>query len=265
VRNRGEPPLTGQQPSPTKPVTDCTGRTVRHSRKGNDNHPYPTPQETTMPNWVHNIVTISGDPATLDQAIDQLNRPFTIHHEDEERTLDSPVFSFWNIVSPPPAALPTYFAVRDPMDAELTAKGVAIEDRFAYTEQHSMHWYPWNVRNWGTKWDVYDAGEGTTTKSRHSENTVTYTFDTAWAPPVEALTNLSAQYPTLTIELNYTEEQGWGGESEFRAGVHDSVSEWDIPTTHADRLYRTGWCWCEGGEAEYADCPNVSEAAPHAA
>ena len=210
-----------------------------------------------MPNWVHNIVTISGEPETLDRLITQLNRPLTMHHEGTESTITDPVFSMWNIVSPPEEVHHIYFAVRDPMDAVLKEKGASFNEAIEYTRAHSMHWYPWNIRHWGTKWDVYDSGEGTTTKTRHSENTVTYTFDTPWSPPMEALSNLSAQYPTLTIEINYTEEQGWGGESSFVGGVHDAISEWDIPTNHSDRIYRLGYCWCEAGEAEYKDCPNA--------
>jgi hypothetical protein len=40
--------------------------------------------------------------------------------------------------------------------------------------------YDWCVANWGTKWDV---GGGYT---RPNLNTLNITFDSAWAPPIEA-------------------------------------------------------------------------------
>ena len=41
-------------------------------------------------------------------------------------------------------------------------------------------WYLWNIENWGTKWDF-----GGKEYDRTDSNTVKFSFDTAWSPPVE--------------------------------------------------------------------------------
>jgi hypothetical protein len=53
-------------------------------------------------------------------------------------------------------------------------------------EKHGFKdWYDWNCNNWGTKWDfALDCVENP------DANTVTASFDTAWAPPIEAYNKL---------------------------------------------------------------------------
>ena len=50
-------------------------------------------------------------------------------------------------------------------------------------------WYDWNVANWGTKWDV-GGDDGLT--QRLDPNTLEASFDSAWAPPVNAYERLCA-------------------------------------------------------------------------
>jgi hypothetical protein len=51
-------------------------------------------------------------------------------------------------------------------------------------------WYSWNVSNWGTKWDVNIGGYEII-----DENTVSFTFDSAWSPP--------------TALYDFLQEEGW--------------------------------------------------------
>jgi hypothetical protein len=51
-------------------------------------------------------------------------------------------------------------------------------------------WYSWNVDNWGTKWDITVGGYEVI-----DENTVSFTFDSAWSPP--------------TALYEYLETEGW--------------------------------------------------------
>lgn len=48
------------------------------------------------------------------------------------------------------------------------------------------NWYDWNIANWGTKWDftLDDV-------KRVDENTVRASFESAWAPPIEAYRKLT--------------------------------------------------------------------------
>ena len=52
-------------------------------------------------------------------------------------------------------------------------------------------WYSWRVANWGTKWDV----EGSCDCWTQDDNLhVVLTFDSAWAPPLQALHALADNY-----------------------------------------------------------------------
>ncbi|MFM7983344.1 MAG: hypothetical protein ACKPKO_28880, partial [Candidatus Fonsibacter sp.] len=93
-------------------------------------------------------------------------------------------------------------------------------------------WYNFNNREWGTKWDVAVA-EGDKYPDTYMEEAdngenkvVYYNFNTAWSVPREAISKLSAQYPTLLFTLSYEEETGWGGEMEFLRGEIISQSEY---------------------------------------
>lgn len=57
-------------------------------------------------------------------------------------------------------------------------------------------WYDWRVENWGTKWNGYD---GTI-----SDDGSTFTFDTAWSPPLPIIKKL-AELTGETFVLQYIE------------------------------------------------------------
>ena len=75
-------------------------------------------------------------------------------------------------------------------------------------------WYDWRVENWGTKWDV--KNDGSLMADRFGQ-TLTLSFDTAWAPAIgfyEKLTELGydvrASYwePGMDFAGTYTSEDG---------------------------------------------------------
>lgn len=75
---------------------------------------------------------------------------------------------------------------------------------------------------------------------------------------------LAEQHPELSIEINFEEEQGWGGVIEIEKGVLTIVKEWDIPNSHADWEALDQECrGCEiwdDPEYRYADCPKKEDA-----
>lgn len=63
-------------------------------------------------------------------------------------------------------------------------------------------WYTWRVKNWGTKWDIEPeiVTEHTTALTLH--------FDSAWAPPIEAIRHWESQdSENRSFNLRYIE---WG-------------------------------------------------------
>ena len=100
-----------------------------------------------MPNWVHNNLQITGPKEDIAAVKAQLNKPFemlhdnwnteTQEHENVLTVYSEPIFAFYNIIAP--TDLETYHLQKDPK-----AEGMYDGD----------NWYNWNLRNWGTKWDV---------------------------------------------------------------------------------------------------------------
>jgi hypothetical protein len=197
-----------------------------------------------MPNWVFNNLMIQdSNPETVHLIKDQLNRPFerTYQHnwnvqtqQFEPKTVkyNNPIFSFWNI--------------KAPTDIEAYEKQT---DYSSPTPYSGNDWYSFNNREWGTKWDVAVPDEGgdsdtcmTDFKADGVDNWVGYRFDTAWAPPVQAMLHLSNQYPTAVLTLTWEEEQGFGGEIEFVAGEVTSDMSYESRCRDCDEYDCLEYC-----------------------
>jgi hypothetical protein len=207
-----------------------------------------------MPNWVYNGLTIEGNPSEINDLVAQLNRPFKNVHdswnpetkemEKKLYTYPNPVFAFHNI----------YNHIEDNVTDEDYLKQPPREMDVALSFT-TNDWYSWNVRNWGTKWDVAVSPddkypdtymEGPT---QNGENLVVfYNFNTAWSPPVPAIEKLSAQYPSLLFTLSYEEEQGWGGEGEWLRGENISISEYDSKCKDCEAEDTLDYCENDCGE-----------------
>lgn len=162
-----------------------------------------------MPNWVFNSLVITGDEDSIAEVKAQLAQPHEDQHydfmtESLQTVVRNEPLSFWNIIKP--ADLDAYHDAKD--------KPQTGED----------HWYNWNYRNWGVKWnasDVYFVEES------EEPTSLCYTFSTPWGVADAAMTSLSEQYPTLTFELEYEEEQGWGGTNVYTDGNEDVTEEYN--------------------------------------
>lgn len=118
-----------------------------------------------MPNWCANGITLRhADPAMIDRAMNSKGL----------------LMEF----------LPT------PQELTDTVAGWMGEDKQAAHEAQQARniekygfkdWYDWNVANWGTKWDFELEN-----KERQDANTLTASFDSAWAPPINAYHKLCA-------------------------------------------------------------------------
>lgn len=64
------------------------------------------------------------------------------------------------------------------------------------------NWYDWQVKNWGTKWDVEAEVDD-------NDSIILISFDSAWAPPCAAIAALGKKFPDLGFSLSYY-EQGMG-------------------------------------------------------
>ena len=228
-----------------------------------------------MPNWVFNSLVVSGEQSELDRMVAHLNTSFDKHfpeHKWNEETksydisndvqhYSNPIFAFWNICRP--SDLEKYYGQPT---FKKTDGGAEFMAEFVRSMSEDEDWYHWNVRNWGTKWDVAkdDRSDYSSTSMEVTDDgSIMYRFETAWSPVEEALTKLSEMFPSLEFDYEYEEEQGWGGNATIIAGDYNLTKEWDIPMSHAD--YEGTWseCSCDNGtnpeSAYYSDCPVDAE------
>ena len=217
-----------------------------------------------MPNWVYNSLVVSGQSKMELQLLkEQLNKPFTVHHdtfnretgqmEEKEIHYSNPVFAFWNIVAP--TDLEAYYG-EEKHKTDLKDFVNSFNNAVAKND----NWYYWNLRNWGCKWDVavQDGENWTDTRCEWTDaGDLMYHFNTPWSPAIEAITKLSSQFPTLEFDLEFEEEQGWGGSMSLSDGEIVESSSYDIPDSHDAHTKLDKDCPCEYGDLEYAykDCP----------
>ena len=212
-----------------------------------------------MPNWCYNSLTIEGNADDIKSVKSQLNTPFTREHENynmttkemevKTYTFSNPVFAFWNIIKP--TNLSEYSKQDD--------FSKPIEERLKF---NGDNWYDWNVRNWGTKWDVSvsdDDNYPDTELVDDWSDRLIYNFNTAWSPPLPAIETLSTQYPNLTFNLSYEEETGWGGEVEFKDGDMTTIEDYENKCRDCDELNTMEYCENDCGEI-CSSCNYLGEA-----
>lgn len=232
-----------------------------------------------MPNWVFSQLIVTGDKLDLQKLQEQLNQPVTKHYPDSvfdkeqskwvhtpaTQHYSNPVFSFWNVIAP--TDLEAYFGEDKREKSNAFSEDGKIDsnvfmDEFNGNLATNNNWYWWNLRHWGTKWDiaVRDGDEWASTRLEIGEDgeELTYSFETAWSPALEVIGLLAQQHPTLIFNFHYEEEQGWGGEVEWQNGEVYSEREWDIPASHEDYENLGQECNCETNDDPtwwFADCP----------
>ena len=85
-------------------------------------------------------------------------------------------------------------------------------------EDQKENWYDWCVSNWGTKWDINEAFIGDDTE----EDSIQFSFDSAWAPPVDAFRHWAEQDGRVTYRLTYMEPgMGFVGWDSYDGDVFD--------------------------------------------
>lgn len=108
-------------------------------------------------------------------------------------------------------------------------------------------WYDWSIKNWGTKWNSYDAWKG----DDHG-----FQFSTAWSAPHPVLDALAKKYPDVRITHEWADEDiGQNcGRCEFENG--ECVYDYE-PETHKEALEFATGVWGDTPE-DYGLALNAS-------
>ena len=197
-----------------------------------------------MPNWVFNSLMIEAEPQVLAQIRAQVSAPYESQHLDwrtNERVkemVEQP-FSFWNIIKP-------------------TDLDAYHDDPVTHDQSGRDHWYNWNLRNWGVKWEARAAYEKDDFTEGDSDTF--YNFDTAWGIPNDAMLELSRQYPTATFELEFEEEGGWGGTIVYTNGCEETTEEYNDKCRQCGALDVMDYC--DTCECDVCAKCNYAEFAP---
>ena len=204
--------------------------------------------EINMPNWVYNALSCHGSESDLDTLAKFFAMDVEVHSWSpqlgtEDLVIESTPF--------------TYMAMRNPF---LPPHNLSQEEYHSTkTGKTSGNWYQWNNRYWGVKWDarVEDV--------EREPEFLCYYFDSPWGPPHdEMILEMSEKFPSIAFTHHYEEEQGWGGKYKFQNGEVSESSDWDIPTSHAEKIELDQTCnceiWSDDVEDMFEDCPARIEA-----
>lgn len=208
-----------------------------------------------MPNWVSNSIVITAESkADLDAFLEKAKGT-----ESKIKSDKKDEFHFGGFIHPSDEELPYYKGEIEEEKPEGYADWTSEQQLAHKLKFEGLDWYDWNVREWGTKWDACESYV-----SRDDDLNASISFETAWSPPEPIFRAMVEQFPTLSFDIAYEEEQGWGGELVGSKGELSLVKEWDIPDSHSDYVERDredscNCAWSDDKDDWYEDCPNKQD------
>lgn len=122
-----------------------------------------------MPNWCFNTLTLKhDDPLMIARAKEAFGRSELLNEFI-------------------PVPKPLLETIAGSIGDEDKQKDLEIQEAYNFKDYGYKNWYDFCVNEWGTKWDVDGDVVG------DDLNSLTLSFESAWAPPVAAYEKLSEQ------------------------------------------------------------------------
>lgn len=142
-----------------------------------------------MPNWCQNTIMFKGEPEYISRLLE------TVKGDDTELSLAKII------------------AVPEELRNTRSPNGDDKERARMIELYGAADWYDFQVKNWGTKWDIeariiYDNSANALGYQSHTVpemRVVKMEFDSAWAPPTDAIKMLSKQFPKVKIHHCFDE------------------------------------------------------------
>jgi hypothetical protein len=192
-----------------------------------------------MPNWSYNNLTISGPKEDMDVFYQESIKP---NSNNELSFRFSNIFpmpeKIKNTISPSSSAKGQKWmnsnssTVRNDKlneifdEEENDPNLIPVENNTPekcqqlIKEYGSDNWYDWNIKTYGTKWDV----EVVDREYYKSDEQFECSFDTAWSPPSNFLENLQNRFKNLDIKLTFELEGSDGCGVFYTNRYKDDVS-----------------------------------------
>lgn len=142
-----------------------------------------------MPNHCLNTLRVSGNKEDLDK----FKNSFLVKKKGHPSAT-------YEIIHRTPSDIMHEYSPLPKKDGETD---IQYNDRMSmYKKMYGAdNWYDWRLRNWGTKWDIYDFNLDTNT-----ETELMCIFNSAWSPPLGWFEKAVERYPSLVFYLDYIEE-----------------------------------------------------------
>ena len=152
-----------------------------------------------MPNWTYNDLQVQDgtggyELSKCDKPEQKARKQLIKFHKENINVDKERAFSFQT-------------AIPRPKDLDITSPAHTDEEKaqekINLKKYGYKNWYDWNCDKWGTKWDTARAQID---EAIEHEGEVRIYFETAWAPPLAWLKEISKKYPLLTFKMHVSEE-----------------------------------------------------------
>ena len=184
-----------------------------------------------MPNWCDNQITITGPNSVIDKIEKIVN--------DESNNIENGLLQFFH-----------------PMPKELMETEKSSDDKKMNKQPFVdgvNNWYDWRVNNWGTKWELcefYGVDRQYLTEQSEGESTISFSFSSAWAPPIGAYEKFLENNSNCFIRAYYYE-----GGCDFMGLWEDGVDDCYQPSDYKS----TDDFWEDGIGSTLDDVFNITE------
>lgn len=174
-----------------------------------------------MPNHIKNRIKINSTPQIVEKIFNQYNTHINatlyktydnkaicqnkggkigwfdfktgLFHQRNEDPVQGLPEEFEVEISQPSDCFPDFKKILPPPDTS----EYRDEPSQQAVREHPNNWYNWNLNNWGTKWNSYD---------HEKESFNIYVFETAWSGVPNLIQIISAQFPDVEIDYEYSDE-----------------------------------------------------------
>lgn len=189
-----------------------------------------------MPNWCENQFSITGKKEDVMDILKVMCRQIgdngNIVGEIEDikiEDLDALEIHILHNLYPTPEDL----LIGDAPFSKNTPEQLANKEKHGYTD-----WYDWRIDHWGCKWAESDLR---ITEYPIVENdiwTIGFRFESPWAPPIDGLSHIAADWPKILFCLYY-EEPGMGfcGSNIWANGEMERSEEAELVSDYFDENY----------------------------
>lgn len=213
-------------------------RSIRASSDGEPATLYQR-EDAEMPNWCQNTVYLFGDAGTARELRQLMTTPtskFDFNQllpmpENLYRSDSSPLtriawelkYGDWTTITQRYG--PSDFDSREEalaaarssgnweiVDLQSRALKQSTFDELADAAQEcilkygALDWHDWALETWGTKWAAFRSGWMSPLRAMKREAEQVAYFDTAWDPPYPVLVALSERFPSLTLRVEFCQE-----------------------------------------------------------